>query len=139
MKIDTTTEFGQRVTRRLQEELIIWMTTVDSQGLPQPRPVWFTWDDETMLIYSHPDAFKVSHIATNPQVALNFDSDGQGGDIVVFIGEAWVDENAPPPHQDPVYLSKYKDGMAGINMTPDQYASAFSLALRVKLLKLRGH
>ena len=55
MKIDTTTEFGQRVMRRLQEEVVVWLTTVDASDTPQPRPVWFLWEGETFLIYSQPD------------------------------------------------------------------------------------
>ncbi len=37
--LDMNTEFGQRVARRLAEERIAWLTTVDSSGTPQPRPV----------------------------------------------------------------------------------------------------
>ena len=47
---DQSTEFGQRVARRLAEERIIWLTTVDQHDVPQPRPVWFWWDGED---YSH--------------------------------------------------------------------------------------
>jgi hypothetical protein len=47
--IDTNTEFGQRVARRLAEERIAWLTTIDSNGAPQPRPIWFLWDGATFL------------------------------------------------------------------------------------------
>ena len=43
---ETATEYGQRVARRLHQERIIWLTTIDSQNRPQPRPVWFLWDGE---------------------------------------------------------------------------------------------
>ena len=42
--IDFTTEFGKRADSRLKEDHIIWLTTVDVLGKPQPRPVWFLWD-----------------------------------------------------------------------------------------------
>lgn len=35
--------FGQRVSERLAFDLILWRTTVDDRGRPQPRPVWFLW------------------------------------------------------------------------------------------------
>ena len=139
MIIDSTTEFGQRVARRLQEERIGWLTTVDSSGAPQPRPIWFLWDGETFLIYSRADAHKLHHITTNPQVALNLDSDGLGGDIIVFTGEAWLDETVSPANQVPAYVEKYRDGMKRLNMTPDQFAEVYPAALRIKPLKLRGH
>jgi hypothetical protein len=35
--IDLTTEFGRRVAQRLAEERIIWLTTMDAAGFPQPK------------------------------------------------------------------------------------------------------
>ena len=69
--IDKTTEFGQRVTRRLGEERIIWLTTTGRTGTPAPRPVWFLWDGESFLIYSRPGAAKLRHILARPGVSLN--------------------------------------------------------------------
>ena len=39
-QIDTTTEFGQRVTRRLIG-LIGWLTTVSPADVSVPSPIWF--------------------------------------------------------------------------------------------------
>jgi len=39
--IDTSTEFGAKTARRVVEEKLAWLTTVDSKGMPQPNPVWF--------------------------------------------------------------------------------------------------
>lgn len=137
--IDTTTEFGQRVARRLAEERIAWLTTIDSNGAPQPRPIWFLWDGETFLIYSRPGTAKLRHIAERPQVALNLDGDGLGGDIVVFSGQAELDLLAPPADQVAAYVAKYQPGFARIRMTPAEFAASYSVALRVTPLKLRGH
>ena len=139
MLIETNTEFGQRVTRRLEAELIGWLTTVDSSGTPQPRPVWFLWDGETFLIYSRTNTYKLSHISANPQVSLNLDGDGQGGDIIIFTGKAWFDDKALPANELPAYVEKYRDGMTGISMTPDQFAEAYPVALRITPTKVRGH
>jgi PPOX class probable F420-dependent enzyme len=78
---DRTTPFGQRIAKRLQEELIIWLTTVDSKETPQPAPVWYWWDDEkeNILIYSQANAKREAHLRTNPRVSLNFDGDKRGG------------------------------------------------------------
>ena len=70
MQIDTTTEFGGRTVRRLNQELIGWLTTVDASGTPQPSPIWFVWDGETALIYSQPNTPKLRHIAANPKVSV---------------------------------------------------------------------
>lgn len=137
--IDTNTEFGQRVARRLAEERIAWLTTIDSSGAPQPRPVWFLWDGETFLIYSRPGTAKLRHVAERSQVALHLDGDGLGGDIVVFTGQAEIDPAAPPADQVPAYAAKYRPGFARIGMLAAEFAASYSVALRVTPLKLRGH
>jgi len=52
--IDLTSKFGHRAARRLAEEKIIWLTTMDNLGHPQPRPVWFLWNGASILIFSQP-------------------------------------------------------------------------------------
>src|SRR5438270_7290520 len=95
---DTATPFGERVARRLREERLIWLTTVDAKGMPQPTPIWFLWDEatSTMLMYSRVDAKRLAHIRQNPKVALNFDGNGFGGDIIVITGEAQFSPADPP-------------------------------------------
>jgi PPOX class probable F420-dependent enzyme len=136
--IDLTSEFGRRVARRLREEQVIWLTTVGGDNTPQPRPVWFFWDGETFLIYSQPNARKLRHIARNPKVALNLDSDGQGGDIVVFTGEAHIAEDAPPANESVEYAEKYQEGIADLGMSPEGFAHDYSVAVRVTPVNLRG-
>lgn len=94
VQIDTSTEFGQRVERRLREERIIWLTTVRRDGQPVPVPVWFLWDGGSeLLMYSRPNTPKLRNIARNPRVALNFNSDEYGNDVIYFEAEARHDPN----------------------------------------------
>ena len=103
-----STPFGERVERRLREEPIIWLTTTGADGTPQPNPVWFLWDGDSFLVYSLPDAARLPHIQRTPRVALHFDGNGKGGDIVIFTGEARISQDDPPADQLPVYVEKYK-------------------------------
>jgi PPOX class probable F420-dependent enzyme len=107
---DPSTPFGERVVRRLHNDLLIWLTTVDVKGTPQPTPVWFLWDEatSTFLIYSRADAKRLTHMQQNPRVALNFDGNGKGGDIVVITGQAQVSSDDPPAYQLPSYVEKYR-------------------------------
>ena len=82
--LDTNTECGQRVARRLEGERIAWLTTVGSDGTPQPRPVWFLWTGDEFLVYSRPGTRKLEHITRNPRVSLNLDGDGLGGGWYIF-------------------------------------------------------
>jgi PPOX class probable F420-dependent enzyme len=138
MQIDTTTEFGARVARRLDEELVIWLTTIDGHGTPQPRPVWFLWDGEAFLIYSMPDTHKVEHIHRNSRVALNLNTNETGGDVVVITGDAFIDPHAPPADQNEAYVAKYAKHIKSIGYTPESFAAAYSVPIRVTPTDLRG-
>jgi PPOX class probable F420-dependent enzyme len=137
--IDTSSEFGKRVARRLSEEPIAWFTTVSKDGIPQPRPVWFLWNGQSFLIFSQPQGFKVRHLRDNPNVSLHLDGDGQGGDIIVFVGEAHLEEGLVPKTDLDAYMIKYRDGLRRIGMTPDSFTESYQTVIRMKPSKLRGH
>src|SRR5919202_4432924 len=106
--LDPTTEFGARVARRLREETLIWLTTVRADGTPQPSPVWFLWDGQTILIFSQPNKPKLRNIAANPRVALHLESNG-GGDVVIFNGEAAIVGDAPQELEIAAYVAKCRE------------------------------
>ena len=47
--IDLTSKFGRAVKGHLEKQYVIWLTTVDSNHMPQPRPVWFIWQDDAFF------------------------------------------------------------------------------------------
>jgi PPOX class probable F420-dependent enzyme len=136
--LNLNTRFGRHVNRRLREEQIIWLTTVDARNTPQPRPVWFHWDGQTVLIFSEPQKAKLRHIARNPRVALNFNTDEEGGDVVVLTGEARVLDEQPPPNREKAYLRKYAKGIKSLDMTADQFRDAYSVPIIVSPQSMRG-
>src|SRR5579864_1824103 len=138
---DPSTEFGERVARRLRDERLIWLTTVDTKGTPQPTPVWFLWDEatSTFLIYSRAEAKRLAHIQQNPKVALNFDGNGMGGDIIVITGQVQVSPDDPPAYQVPAYAEKYKEFIARSFATAENFSSLYPVALRVHPTGIRGH
>ncbi len=138
--IDQKNEFGARVAKRLREESTIWFTTTGADGTPQPRPVWFLWDEasNTFLIFSQPAGAKVRHIERNPHVALNLNSNPYGGDIVVFTGEAEILRGNIPADFMKAYVAKYRAGMKNIGMNPQQFEQSYSMAIRVTPSKMRG-
>ena len=138
MMLDTTTEWGRRVERRLGQEIVIWLTTVGGNGAPHPSPVWFLWDGASFLIYSRPDTPKLRNLSANPHVALNFDGDGRGDDIVIFNGTAEIVGDVPPSDQVPAYQEKYAADIARIGYTPASFAETYSVAVRVTPSRVRG-
>lgn len=138
--IDFRTGFGRVVRNLLQKEYFAWLTTVDASGTPQPRPVWFIWEKDSLLIYSQTNAHKLKHIQNNPQVSLHLNSaDGKGEErIIVVAGKARIVRSAPPPHKNRAYMKKYKAGIVGMNATPEQFGGLYSVAIRITPTKLRG-
>jgi len=134
--IDLTTKLGAQAAKRLQEDYIIWLTTVSQDGTPQPNPVWFYWGGMALLIYSQPAAHKVRNIARNPRVSVNFQTNDEGGDFVVLTGNASIDKK-PPPHNSR-YIEKYREHIPKIGLTPESLAASYSVLIRVSPSKLRG-
>ena len=137
--IDLTSDLGRAVRQYLETEYVIWLTTVDSKFMPQPRPVWFIWEQDSFLIFSQPHAHKVKHLARSPNVALHFNTDESGDKrVIIFTGEAMIDADCPPAHQVPPYLQKYKTGILGLNMTPESFSAEYSVAIRIRPAEVRG-
>ena len=131
-------KFEARVANHLEYDQVVWLTTVDPSGVPQPLPVWFVWDGQTLLFYSKPNQAKLRNMATSPRVSLNFNGDRNGGDIVVLHGTAAVDPAAPPAIANPAFLAKYRTGIVDIDMTPESYTAEYTVAVRVAPERLRG-
>ncbi len=136
--LDFNSPIGQVIERRLQQEQIIWLTTVDAQGTPQPRPVWFHWDGETVLILSQPGAAKVRHISRHPRVALNFNTDADGEHVGVLTGEARLSAAAPDARRLQAYLGKYAEGIQNLELTPESMLAEYGVVLLVTPVTLRG-
>jgi PPOX class probable F420-dependent enzyme len=130
-------EFGARVLKKLQDEAVVWLTTVSSDGTPQPNPVWFYWDGETCLVYSKPGSAKLRNIERSPRVALNFEGAAvEDGDVVVLTGEASLDRHSPPPPQ--AYARKYRQAIKHFGYTLEQLHAEYSVAIQIRPEKYRG-
>lgn len=137
---DPATPFGERVRRRLREERVIWLTTVGGDGTPQPNPVWFVWDGAAgVLVYNLRSAKRLDHVHEHPQVALNFDGNGRGGDIVVLTGHARQLDGDPGPHQNTDYVAKYGDDMARVSGSIEAFAATYATPVRIELDRVRGY
>jgi PPOX class probable F420-dependent enzyme len=138
--LDLNSKFGLIVKEHLNNEYFIWLTTVDTKGAPQPRPVWFIWEDDTFLIFSEPGTYKVKHLENNPKVSLHFNTKDKSGEehVIVFTGEASFDTNVAPAHKIPAYFEKYKVGFGELELTPEGFSSKYSTAIRITPTEVRG-
>jgi PPOX class probable F420-dependent enzyme len=137
--IDLTSDFGRVVERHINAEYVIWLTTVASNHTPQPRPVWFIWEKDSFLVFSQAKAHKVAHIKKYPKVALHFNTDESGDKhVIVFTGEASIDADCPAAHLVSAYFEKYKEGIAALDMTPQEFSREYSIPLRIHPAEVRG-
>jgi PPOX class probable F420-dependent enzyme len=136
---DAPPAFANHARRRLEQDLVAWLTTVGNDGAPQPNPIWFLWEGETILVYNRPDAHRLAHIHHRPEVAFNFDGNGRGGDIVVITGRAELLDGLPLPHELPAYLAKYSEDMIRVSGSPEAFSRAYPVPLRIHPRRLRGH
>jgi PPOX class probable F420-dependent enzyme len=138
-EIDFTTGVGPRLREELRDEIVVWLTTTSSDGTPQPRLVWFLWGDDSVLIYSQPGTAKLAHITRNPRVSLHFNSDREGNKMSVLVGTAIIDGSTPRAVDHPAYLEKYRDGIAGLNSTAEQFSDSYSVPIRIQVDRIRGY
>ena len=135
---DASTMFGKRVRDRLAQEIVLWLTTVGADGTPQPNPVWFLWEGEdTILTYNRADAKRVDHVKVRPRVSLNFDGNGQGGEIIVMTGTAEVLADFPLAHEHEQYTEKYAEQTARVFEGAEDFARKYPVAMRIRITNLR--
>jgi PPOX class probable F420-dependent enzyme len=136
MATSSTTRYSPQIEQRLRDEQIIWLTTVRADGTPEPNPVWFYWDGSSFLIYGMRDSHKLRHLAHNPKVALNLNSDESGGRVAIFTGEARIESTSDPI--DAAYLTKYRSGIQQIGSTSDAFARDYGVRIRVTATSARS-
>jgi PPOX class probable F420-dependent enzyme len=139
LTIDTSTEFGAQVARRLESEPIGWFTTVRPDGLPQPAPVWFHWDGETLLVFSEPTSRRVQNLAANSKASLHFNCADDGENVVVFTGTATTSATLPPAERLEAYFEKYAEGIKQLEMTRESLLERYSTAIYLTPARVTGH
>ena len=136
--VDLSSEFGVRAVDRLEAQTVAWLTTVSTDGTPQPNPVWYLWNDGWFLIFSQPNQAKLKNIARHPRASLNLEA-VDGDHVTVFTGAAeLIDRAAVDQELLDRYAARYAQGMAGIKMTRAEYEATYTAVIRFTPEKLRG-
>jgi PPOX class probable F420-dependent enzyme len=136
--IDLTTKPGARAAERLQNEQVLWLTTVTPAGQPQASPVWFLWTGSELVLASLDGTPRTANIRSNPRVAVHFDSDGEGGDVVSMEGEARIDESSPSDAEKDAYFSKYDAKISAYSWTPESMFRDYPVIIRIRPTRLRA-
>jgi PPOX class probable F420-dependent enzyme len=136
---DLAAERRAHVRKRLETDVIAWLTTVRPSGQPDSVPVWYLWADARILVYSRPNTPKLRNLATNPRATLALDDTRAGFDVVRVEGEARHVPTHPGLDELPDYVAKYADLMRRIGYgSPRDFAEDFSEAIVLTPTRLRA-
>lgn len=138
--LDESTDFGRHVIRRLNDEPLIWMTTIGRRSnAPVPSLVWFLWDGSQVLVVSQPNKPKLYNVDANPRVALNLEAARGGDDVAVISGTAVYDHTGLTGGERESYAVKYADGIARLGFaSPPAFLDTFSELIRITPERVRG-
>jgi PPOX class probable F420-dependent enzyme len=126
------------VRTRLEQEKVVWLTTVTESGVPAPNPVWFLVDGDDIVIHSEPTSRKVGNIERQPEVTVHSNSDRDGGDFYVLTGTATVRHGHAPSKVDG-FLDKYHEDIVGpLAMTVEAIDDQYDTEIRVRVRSVRG-
>ena len=130
--------FNDKVRARLDQETVIWMTTVRSDGQPQTSVVWFLLEGDEILVYSKAGTIRNRNVVDNPKVALNLDGNTRGGSVVTMEGMSRIDTDTPAAKDNPVYLKKYQSLIEGYRWTPEIFSRDYPVPIRVTINRVRA-
>jgi PPOX class probable F420-dependent enzyme len=126
-----------RVTEALDLALIGFLTAVDREGQPQTSPVWFLRDGDELIVYNRPKSRRLASIVDNDRVAFTLRADRQATGMLTIEGRAVVDDDLEPADRVEAYVTKYAEEIEGMGWTPEQFASLYSVGIRVRVTRLR--
>ena len=129
--LDLSQPKDAHVNKRLQNEKMIWLSTVRPNGRPHLVPVWFFWDGTTILIFSQPNAQKVRDIRHNSSVMLALDTAQEGDDVVLIEGDAVLLDPASVNATQSAYAQKYESWMQRMGSNAEALAKEYSQPIRV--------
>jgi PPOX class probable F420-dependent enzyme len=134
--MDTTSTAALRVQRFLETEPVIWLSSIRPDGAPHLVPTWFVWDGETIVIRSKPHARKVGNLAHEPRAMLALGDADDDFDVGLLEARAEVLAGERPLPQ--AFVTKYRGRIAGLGLTPAEFAATYSATIRLTPARALG-
>ena len=129
--METTSLAAARVRRFLEQEPVVWLSTVRPDGRPHLVPIWFWWDGDALLVFSKPNAQKIRNLRARPSVMLALGDAEDDFDVGMIEGTAELLERPTRALLPPGHLRKYARQLAAIGLTADEYADTYSQVVRI--------
>ncbi|MEX1169793.1 MAG: pyridoxamine 5'-phosphate oxidase family protein [Chloroflexota bacterium] len=138
--METTPLAAARIQRFLEQEPVVWLSTVRPDGEPHLVPIWFWWDGEALLVFSKPNAQKVRNLRERPSVMLALGDAEDDFDVGMIEGIAELLDRPTSEMLPDGHLVKYARQLAAIGLSAEEYAATYSQVLRIRPIRhLRWH
>ena len=129
--MDTTSLASARIVRFLDQEPIVWLSTVRPDGGPHLVPVWFWWDGSALVVFSKPHAQKVRNLRANPSVMLALGDAEEDFDVGLVRGRAELLAMPTAAVLPATFLAKYTNRLEGLGLTATEFAATYSQVVRI--------
>ena len=129
--METTSLAATRIRRFLEQEPVVWLSTVRPDGGPHLVPIWFWWDGDALLVFSKPDAQKVRNLRERPSAMLALGDAEDDFDVAMLVGRAELLERPTSEVMPAAHLAKYARQLAAIGLTAAEYAATYSQVIRI--------
>jgi PPOX class probable F420-dependent enzyme len=138
-RMDTATELAAaRLARFLEEEPVVWLSSVGPDGAPHLVPTWFAWDGEALTILSKPGARKVRNLEMEPRAMLALGDAEDDFDVGMFEATAEVLPEPTPLALPAGFAAKYAERIASMGLTEAQFARTYSRVIRLRPRRALG-
>lgn len=136
--LDLTQVDDAHIDQRLRSAEICWFGSVRPDGRPHQVPVWFFWENPSILIFSMPDAQKVRNLRAHAAVSLALETLNEGEDVVIVEGTAeLLPLNSVTPAMLPAFVKKYQASLDSMGSTAEKLAEQYTQPIRITPTKIR--
>ena len=129
--METTSLAAARIRRFLEQEPVVWLSTVRPDGGPHLVPIWFWWDGSAILVFSKPNAQKVRNLRARPSVMLALGDADDDFDVGLLEGTAELLDRPTSEVLPAGHLQKYGPHLAAMGLTAEAYAATYAQVLRI--------
>lgn len=130
--MDATRELADaRLTRFLEEEPVLWLSSVGPDGAPHLVPTWFAWDGTSIVVLSKPGARKARNVAADGRVMIALGDPEEDFDVGMLRAKADVLPDPTPLDLPTGFAAKYGARIAAMGLTPAQFARTYSCQMRL--------
>lgn len=132
-RMDPTSDLAAaRLSRFLEQENVLWLSSVGANGAPHLVPTWFVWDGDVITVLSTPGARKVRNLAADPRVMVALGDADDDFDVGMLEGTAEAVPGTTPPGLPAGFVAKYADRITDLGLTPAQFAAIYSQVIRIR-------